>query len=89
MGGESDVTPYLFSRYFGLRSLSTLYGVTWLATGLAGAIRPVLMGRAYDPTGSYAALLQQRSIVTLVVACLMFAMPAYDARPPRARDVTP
>ena len=89
MGGESDVTPYLFSRYFGLRSLSTLYGVTWLATGLAGAIGPVLMGRAYDLTGSYAALLQQLSIVTLVVACLMFAMPAYDARPQRARDVTP
>jgi hypothetical protein len=36
MGDESDVTPYVFSRYFGLRSLSTLYGFTWMATGIAG-----------------------------------------------------
>ena len=56
MGGESDVTPYLFSRYFGLRSLSALYGFTWRSTGLAGAIEPVLMGRAYDATGSYETL---------------------------------
>jgi predicted MFS family arabinose efflux permease len=26
MGGEADVTPYLLSRYFGLRSFSVLYG---------------------------------------------------------------
>ncbi|MEO8662872.1 MAG: MFS transporter, partial [Bryobacteraceae bacterium] len=46
MGGEADVTPYLLSRYFGLRSFSTLYGLTWTAYALAGAIGPVLMGRA-------------------------------------------
>ena len=80
MGGESDVRPYLFSRYFGLRSLSTLYGFTWIATGIAGAIGPVVMGRAYDVTQSYEALLIQLSIVTVAVAGLMFAMPAYDAR---------
>jgi hypothetical protein len=43
MGGESDVTPYLFSRDFGLRSLATLYGFTWIATGLAGALGRILM----------------------------------------------
>ena len=26
MGGEGDITPYLLSRYFGLRSFSTLHG---------------------------------------------------------------
>jgi predicted MFS family arabinose efflux permease len=87
MGGESDVTPYLFSRYFGLRALSTLYGFTWIATGLAGAIGPVLMGRTYDVTGSYEALLIQLSIATLAVAGLMFAMPPYEARDSRAQSV--
>jgi predicted MFS family arabinose efflux permease len=77
MGGESDVTPYLLSRYFGLRSLSTLYGFTWVATGLAGAIGPVLMGRAYDATGSYETLLTRLAAGTLAVACLMFVMPRY------------
>ena len=57
MGGEADVTPYLLSRYFGLRSFSTLYGLTWTAYAVAGAIGPVLMGRAFDVTGSYEALL--------------------------------
>ena len=48
MGGEGDVTPYLLSRYFGLRSFSTLYGLTWTAYAIAGAIGPVLMGQAFD-----------------------------------------
>ena len=52
MGGEADITPYLLSRYFGLRSLSTLYGLTWSAYAVAGALGPVLMGRAFDLTGS-------------------------------------
>ena len=51
--GESDVVPYLLTRYFGLRSCSTLYGVAWIATALGAAGGPILMGRAFDTTGSY------------------------------------
>ena len=50
MGGEADITPYLLSRYFGLRSFSMLYGFCWTAYAIAGAIGPVLMGRAFDTT---------------------------------------
>ena len=42
-GGEYDINPYLLSRYFGLRSLATLYGFNWMALGLASAIGPILM----------------------------------------------
>ena len=28
-GGEAAMTPYLLTRYFGLRAFSTLYGLTW------------------------------------------------------------
>ena len=76
IGGESDVTPYLLSRYFGLRSISTLYGLTWTALGLAGATGPILMGRAFDATGSYEAVLVQLAAVTLGVGVLMLALPA-------------
>jgi predicted MFS family arabinose efflux permease len=79
MGGEGDVTPYLLSRYFGLRSFSTLYGLTWTAYAVAGAIGPVLMGRAFDLTGSYEALLARLAIGTLAVAALMLLLPRYDA----------
>ena len=79
MGGEGDVTPYLLSRYFGLRSFSMLYGFTWTAYAVAGAIGPILMGKAFDATGSYEALLVQLAIGTLAVATLMLLMPRYPS----------
>jgi MFS family permease len=77
MGGEADVTPYLLSRYLGLRSFSTLYGFTWTAYAFAGAIGPILMGRVFDLTGSYEQLLSIMATATLAVSSLMFLMPRY------------
>jgi MFS family permease len=76
-GGELDVTPYLLSRYFGLRSISTLYGFAWTALGVAGLVGPILMGRAFDATGSYERILIQFGIVTALAAALMLALPRY------------
>jgi MFS family permease len=87
MGGEGDVTPYLLSRYFGLRSFSTLYGLTWTAYAIAGAIGPVLMGQAFDVSGSYETLLLRLAIATLVVAGLMLLLPRYETA--QAADGTP
>ena len=77
MGGEGDVTPYLLSRYFGLKSFSTLYGLTWTAYAIAGATGPIVMGRAFDLTGSYSALLLQLTVATLAAASLMLFLPRY------------
>ena len=79
MGGEADITPYLLSRYFGLRSFSMLYGFSWTAYAIAGAIGPVLMGRAFDTSASYRALAVKLSVLTLFAAGLMLGMPAYRA----------
>jgi MFS family permease len=79
MGGEGDVTPYLLSRYFGLKSFSTLYGFTWTAYAIAGAVGPIVMGRAFDVTGSYSALLMVLAAVTLVAGSLMLLLPRYPA----------
>jgi MFS family permease len=78
MGGEGDVTPYLLSRYFGLKSFSTLYGFTWTAYAIAGAVGPIVMGRAFDLTGSYSALLVQLAAVTLVAGALLLLLPRYQ-----------
>jgi MFS family permease len=78
MGGEADVTPYLLARYFGLRSFSTLYGFTWTAYAIAGALGPVLMGRAFDFTGSYTVFLTGLSALMLLAACLMLLLPGYS-----------
>ncbi len=79
MGGEGDVTPYLVAKYFGLRSFSTLYGFTWTAYAIAGAIGPVIMGKAFDATRSYAALLSHLALLTLAAAVLMLFLPRYRA----------
>jgi MFS family permease len=78
MGGEGDVTPYLLSRYFGLKSFSTLYGFTWTAYAIAGAVGPIIMGRAFDATGSYTALLMQLAAVTLLAGALLLLLPRYQ-----------
>ena len=74
-GGEVDVTPYLLSRHFGMRSLSTLYGFNWTAWGLAGAAGAAVLGRSFDLTGSYAVTLVQLGVITLVAAALMWTLP--------------
>jgi MFS family permease len=78
LGGEADITPYLLTRYFGLRSFSTLYGFTWTAYATAGAIGPVVMGRAFDLTGSYALFLSMLAGAGLISAFLMLKLPRYD-----------
>lgn len=77
LGAEADLTPYLLTRYFGLRSFSTLYGLTWTAYAVAGALGPVWMGKAFDATGSYHALLLLLAIATLVCAILYLLLPRY------------
>jgi hypothetical protein len=85
-GGEVDVIPYLLSRYFGIRSLATLFGVIWTAIGLASAAGPILMGRAFDATGSYASVLFALAVGVIAAAGLMLTLPAYQ---PRRADVAP
>ena len=80
MGGELDVTPYLLSRYFGLRAFSTLYGFAFASSALAGAVGPLLLGRAFDSTGSYDTLLPKLAAFMFVVAPLMLTLPRYDLR---------
>jgi MFS family permease len=83
MGGEADVTPYLLTKYFGLRSFSTLYGFTWTAYAIAGALGPVIMGKAFDATGSYSMLLVYLSVSTLIAAVLMLFLPRYRLLEPQ------
>jgi len=52
-GSEADVVPYLIAKYFGRARFSTLYGLSWTAYAVGGAIGPVLMGRSFDQAGTY------------------------------------
>ena len=79
-GGESDITPYLLSRYFTLQRFSTLYGLAWTAYASGTAFGPVLMGKLFTATGAYQSWgIQLLAIPSLVSAVLMVMMPPYPA----------
>ena len=78
-GGEAAITPYLLTRYFGLRAFSTLYGLTWTFYAAAGAIGPVILGRAFDLTGSYSSLLITLAVALAFAAAMMLLLPKYPA----------
>ncbi len=81
-GGESDITPYLISRYFGLNSFSSLYGLAWTAFATGTAIGPVLMGRWYSLAGSYTSSgIELLATPALISAILMTRMPPYSKLP--------
>jgi MFS family permease len=78
MGSEGDVTPYLLSRYFGLRKFSTLYALSWTAFAVGGAFGPIILGRIFDALGSYRPLsIQLLALPALVPCLLMFFLPRY------------
>jgi len=77
-GGEAAMTPYLLTRYFGLRAFSTLYGLTWTFYAAAGAIGPVILGRAFDATGSYASLLVLLAVALGLAAAANLLLPSYS-----------
>lgn len=78
-GSEADVVPYLIAKYLGRGRFSTLYGLSWTAYAIGGAIGPVLMGRAFDTAGTY---LPKAVLVfaapLLVAALLQLLFPAYS-----------
>jgi MFS family permease len=76
-GGEAAITPYLLTRYFGLRAFSTLYGLTWTFYAAAGAIGPVILGRTSDVTGSYTSLLTLLAAVLGLAATTNLLLPRY------------
>jgi MFS family permease len=82
MGSEGDITPYLLSRYFGLKRLSTLYALTWTAYAIGGATGPLVVGRIFDSLGSYrAGTIQLLALPALIPCLLMFWLPRYASRP--------
>jgi len=86
-GGTSSTTPYLLTRYFGLKSFSTLYGLTWTFYAIAGGAGPVILGRVFDHSGSYTAALTVLGFMSLLAAGLMLLLPRYpEAQEPVGFD---
>lgn len=75
MGAEANVIPYLISRHFPLESFAELYGFCFSAFALAGALGPLVMGRAYDLAGSYDSVIAIFAVAGLAAAVLISRTP--------------
>src|SRR5207253_8091353 len=88
MGAEVDIIVYLMSRYFGLRALGIAVGVAFGAFVIAGGLGPLVMGLAFDRTGSYGMPLAGFGAVAVIAAALAtrlgpyrFGLPEIDQAP--------
>ncbi len=70
LGAELDVTFYLATRYFGLKSYGVLMSAMMGMLAIGMALGPVTAGAIYDSTGSYANFLWL-TIPLVVIASLM------------------
>ena len=80
-GAEGDIIAYLMSRYFGLRALGAAFGFALGAFILAGGVGPLIMGFAFDHTGSYSAPLAGFSIACVAAAVLLGCLGPYRFAP--------
>jgi predicted MFS family arabinose efflux permease len=77
-GSEADTVPYLIAKYFGRARFSTLYGLSWTAYAIGGAIGPVVLGHAFDKAGMYpSATVVLIALPCFVAALLQLFLPAY------------
>ena len=65
-GMEFDLMAYLTTRYFGLKSYGTIYGVLYCGYAFGSGLGPVAYGAAFDKSGSYNVAVWG-SVITLVV----------------------
>lgn len=81
MGGEYDSIMYLSSRYSGMKSFGTLFGV--IGSGLLAGVGlgPLLAGAVYDFCGNYDLFLSiavAMSLTTAILLDLLGRYPAHD-----------
>ena len=80
IGAESDVMPFLVSRYFGMRSMGALFGCIFAAYTLGAAVGAYLLGAGFDATGSYRAPLEFATAAMLLAAVATLALRSYENR---------
>lgn len=83
-GLEFDLLAFLVARYFGQRHYATIYGAFYTAVAIGGGAGPVIYGRAYDLTGSYAQVLVASTIAIIIGGGLLLLLGPYRRFAPDA-----
>jgi OFA family oxalate/formate antiporter-like MFS transporter len=86
----TDVTPFIISRYFGLRHFSFLFGFILAAYGIGGGISASAYGRVFDLYGSYRIALIASTIFIVVSALIIPILGRYPTlAAPKQGDLAP
>jgi MFS family permease len=75
-GGETSMTSYFVTRFFGVRNFSRIYGSLMPILLLSGAPGPIVAGWIFDVRGSYGwAMIAMEIALALAVACFSLLGP--------------
>jgi MFS family permease len=77
IGAESGIGPYFFSRYFGMRSFGTVYGLLVSLLAISSGVGPMLLGMIFDRFGSYGRGLIIAEVGLGVAVVLVFLLGRY------------
>lgn len=81
IGAESDVMPFLISRYFGMHSMAELYGCAFGSYTLGNATGRYLIAEGFDATRSYRTPLAFAFVALLLATLATFALGKYREFP--------
>lgn len=77
LGAEIDVVAYMVARYFGIRSFSTIYGMTVFFIAFSSAVGASMLGVAFDRHGNYDAALLVIAASFMAAGCVYLMMGRY------------
>ncbi len=78
VGAESDVIPFLISRYFGMRAMAMLFGCAFGAYVLGNASGRYLFAAGYDAAGSYTLPLECALGLLVLASVATLTLGRYD-----------
>jgi MFS family permease len=81
IGGETDLLPYLASRYFGTRSVSRIFGWFLFAFSLGAAAGPSAFAQLSASYGSATKPLLMLAVLQIVPALLFLSLGRYPTAP--------
>ena len=76
-GVEYDLMAFLVARYLGMKSYGAIYGTLYGFFALGAGIGPVIFGRAFDRTHSYAGVLQLSAGLFVLGATMLLSLGRY------------
>jgi MFS transporter, OFA family, oxalate/formate antiporter len=81
IGFEGDFMPYVVVRYFGRRSLASIYGCFFSCYAIGGVVGAIAYGAMFDRSGSYHQILMLAIALCLISGLMTLLLGEYRYKP--------